>query len=426
MLKFPRPGAVKTRLIPALGAARACDVHRGLVSHTLGEIVRFAAHGEVMVEARIADAPDEIAARAWVGNGLLIRDQGDGDLGARMARAVATAFAEKAEAVVVIGGDCAELTAAHLEHAFAALQRSDVVIGPAEDGGYYLIGMRRLLPELFQGIHWGTSNVLAQTRTVARALRLNVEELATLGDVDVPADLARWARTPTARTAGRGGISVIIPALDEEARLPATLTAVRLGTPHEIIVVDGGSSDRTAEVARAHDCIVLTTSPGRAAQMNAGAAIATGEILLFLHADTLPPPDYSELVRSSLAERGVAGGAFEFAIAGEFLGRRLVERGTNWRARWRQLPYGDQGIFVRRTTFIEVGGFAALPIMEDYELVRRLRSVGTIAIAPGVALTSGRRWQRLGAIGTTLFNQMMILGYLTGISPARLARWYHP
>ena len=425
MLKFPRPGAVKTRLIPALGESRACELHRALVGHTLGEVERFASQRDVTVEARIANAPDETAARAWLGNGPMIRDQGDGDLGARMARAVATAFAEKTEAVVVIGGDCPDLTAAHLEHAFAALQRSDAVIGPAEDGGYYLIGMRRSLPELFQSIHWGTSEVLAQTRTVARALRLNVEYLAALGDVDVPADLARWARTPAARQAGRGGISVIIPALNEEERLPATLTAVRRGGPHEIIVVDGGSIDRTAEVARAHGCIVLTSSPGRAAQMNAGAAIATGEFLLFLHADTLPPPDYSELVRSSLAEPGVAGGAFEFAIAGEFLGRRLVEHGTNWRARWRRLPYGDQGIFVRRATFAEVGGFAALPIMEDYELVRRLRSVGTIVIAPGVALTSGRRWQRLGAVGTTLFNQIIILGYLTGISPARLARWYH-
>jgi hypothetical protein len=424
MLKFPTPGAVKTRLVPALGAVRACELHRALVAHTLAEVARFAAVGGVAVEVRVAGAPDEAAARAWLGDGVTIREQGEGDLGARMERAVGAAFSEGAASVVVIGGDCPELVAAHLAAAFGALEHTAVVVGPAADGGYYLIGMRRPLPALFHGIAWGTSEVRAQTLAIARAESIAVAQLDTLHDLDVPDDLPRWADTPAAREAGRGGVSVVIPVLNEAAQLPATLAAVLRDAPHEIVVVDGGSTDLSAEIARTHDAIALAAPRGRAAQMNAGAAVATGEFLLFLHADTLPPTGYPALVRTTLAGAGVAGGAFEFAIAGDFAGRRVIEHGTNWRARWRQTPYGDQGIFVRRDTFVRVGGFPALPIMEDDGFVRRLRRHGRIAIAPAAAITSGRRWEHRGALLTTLVNQCIVLGFRLGVPPARLARWY--
>ncbi|MEO7414838.1 MAG: TIGR04282 family arsenosugar biosynthesis glycosyltransferase, partial [Opitutaceae bacterium] len=418
MLKYPRPGAVKTRLIPALGEQRACELYRALVRHTLAEADRLAASGGVTIEARVAGAPDEAAARAWLGGAMTIRDQGEGDLGQRMERAVHAAFAEDNAPVVVIGGDCPQLAAEHLAAAFAALEHADAVIGPAADGGYYLIGLRRSLPPLFHGIRWGGAEVLAQTLAAARALSVDVVQLATLRDLDVPEDLPVWAETAAARAAGRGGVSVIIPVLDEEERLPTTLAAVQQGGPHEVIVVDGGSTDRTVEIARAHDTIMLAAPPGRARQMNCGAAVATGEYLLFLHADTIPPDGYVELLSATLAVSGVVGGAFEFAISGEFPGRQLIERGTNWRARRRQMPYGDQGIFVRREIFARVGGFPDLPIMEDYEFVRRLRRLGTIALAPGGAVIErpvvnhvgdlpfvGFGSERRGNVGRTINSQ---------------------
>ncbi|MCI0538140.1 MAG: hypothetical protein L0Z50_23280 [Verrucomicrobiales bacterium] len=113
-----------------------------------------------------------------------------------------------------------------------------------------------------------------------------------------------------------------------------------------------------------------------------------------------------------------------FAIAGDFAGRRMVECTTNWRARRCQLPYGDQGLFLRRETFNRLGGFLEMPIMEDYEFVRRLRRLGRIVIAPTPAITSSRRWQRLGWVRTTLINRAIILAYHLGASPSRLATWY--
>jgi rSAM/selenodomain-associated transferase 2/rSAM/selenodomain-associated transferase 1 len=424
MLKYPTPGTVKTRLAPALGPQRACALHRALVRQTLTEVERFASAASVAVEVRLAGAPDPAAERAWLGEGVVIRGQGDGDLGDRMDRAVTCAFTEGAGAVVVIGGDCPQLTAEHLDAAFAALAHSDAVLGPAADGGYYLIGQRRPLSALFQGIRWGSTEVLAQTLAVARAQSITVAQLATLHDIDLPEDLPHWAKTPAARAAGRSGLSVIIPALNEEAQLGATLLALQRDPPHEIIVADGGSIDRTVEVARAHDAIVLPTAGGRGRQMNFGAEVATGGVLLFLHADTILPANYLELIRATLARPGLVGGAFQFALEGAFTGRRLIERSTNWRARVRQMPYGDQGLFLRREVFDQVGGFPDQPIMEDYEFVRRLRRLGGIAIADGTATTSGRRWQRLGPWRTTLINSLMVLGYRIGVSPARLAKWY--
>jgi uncharacterized protein len=136
------------------------------------------------------------------------------------------------------------------------------------------------------------------------------------------------------------------------------------------------------------------------------------------------PAGYGGSIPALLGLPGVVGGAFRFAIGQEFAGRRLVERATNWRARRWQFPYGDQALFLRREAFARLGGFLEMPIMEDYELVRRLRRLGRIAITPEAAVTSGRRWQRLGWVRTTFVNRAIILAYHLGVSPARLAGWY--
>ncbi len=226
------------------------------------------------------------------------------------------------------------------------------------------------------------------------------------------------------RDSGPAEISVIIPALNEEGAIVSTLESVARGQPREIIVADGGSADKTRALASAFGARVISNQAGRARQMNAGAAKAGGNLLLFLHADTLPPRDWSRLAIETLRPREVAAGAFGFAIAGDLAGKRILEWATNRRSHWCQMPYGDQGLFLRREIFEEEGGFADLPIMEDYELVRRLRRRGRIVTVAGKAFTSGRRWQRLGIFKTTLLNRLMILGYRGGVRPERLAGLY--
>lgn len=221
-------------------------------------------------------------------------------------------------------------------------------------------------------------------------------------------------------------ISVIIPTLNEAAYLGRTLVTLQAAATGdiEVIVVDGGSTDRTVEIAQAAGCKVIRSTLGRATQMNTGAAQASGEILLFLHGDTQLPQQFDRLIKEALDRKSVIAGAFELKIEGSQWGLRWVEWGVKWRSSIFQLPYGDQALFLRADLFRNLGGFPALPIMEDFVFVRQLRKRGRLAIVPASVLTSGRRWETLGIFKTTLWNQVMILGFYLGIPPERLKAWY--
>jgi rSAM/selenodomain-associated transferase 2 len=219
-------------------------------------------------------------------------------------------------------------------------------------------------------------------------------------------------------------ISIIIPTLNEAPRIARTINTARNAKNIEIIVADGGSTDGTTEIATSLGVRVISTNPGRAVQMNAGATAAAGDILLFLHADTLLPSGFDNWARLALTKPRTVAGAFELAIDDRNPSLRLVEFGVNWRSRWLQMPYGDQAIFLPAATFDKIGGFPDLPLMEDFELLRRLHRFGRIEIVSVPALTSARRWQQLGVIKTTAINQIVIIAYFCGVSPDRLAFWY--
>jgi rSAM/selenodomain-associated transferase 2 len=219
-------------------------------------------------------------------------------------------------------------------------------------------------------------------------------------------------------------ISIIIPVLNEAPTIARVISTALEAKNVEIIVADGGSSDGTADIAKSLGVRVISTAPGRATQMNAGAAAATGDILLFLHADTLLPRGYDDSARRALANPSAVAGAFELKIDASRLSLRLVETGVNWRSNFLQMPYGDQAIFLKAATFDKIGGFPDLPLMEDFEFVRRLKKQGDIEIVPHPVLTSVRRWQQLGVIKTTAINQIVIIAYFLGVSPDRLAFWY--
>ena len=216
-------------------------------------------------------------------------------------------------------------------------------------------------------------------------------------------------------------ISVIIPVLNEAENIAATIASTK---NVEVIVVDGGSQDSTVQIAKELGVKVLVfNTANRAQQMNAGAQTATGEILLFLHADTRLPIQFDTMVYRAMAKNVVAG-AFALRIDNALWRLRLVEMGVNMRSRIFALPYGDQAIFLNAQLFHELGGFANLPIMEDFELICRLRRKGRIAIISTPIITSKRRWQKLGIIQTIFINQVAIIAYLLRISPQRIADWY--
>lgn len=219
-------------------------------------------------------------------------------------------------------------------------------------------------------------------------------------------------------------ISVIIPTLNEAAIIEKTLTGLPIHDRVERIVVDGSSSDGTAALAKPFADRILVTEPGRARQMNAGARAAGGEVFLFFHADSrLDEGGFREMI-DALEDPAVVGGAFRLAIDSTRPSLRIVEIAANLRTRLTGIPYGDQGIFVRRSVFERVGGFPDLPVMEDLEFARRLKRAGKIALLSRPMMTSSRRWDREGVGYSTVRNQIFVLLYYLGIPPARLSRWY--
>lgn len=221
-------------------------------------------------------------------------------------------------------------------------------------------------------------------------------------------------------------ISIVIPALNEAANIAATVNSAWATNPAEVIVVDGGSGDRTAELARAAGAAVVESPPGRARQQNAGAERAVGDALIFLHADCRLAGDALRQVARALADPQVECGAFCQQIEAEGRRFRWLERGNAWRVRRRGLAYGDQGIFVRRTVFESLGGFPEVRLMEDLILMRLLRRRSRPVLLPGPIFVSPRRWQKHGVIRQTARNWLLLSAFRLGVHPDRLAAFYSP
>lgn len=427
--RYPAAGKVKTRLIPALGPEGSARLHRRLTEHVVGvaRAARNAADPGTGVEITVCctGAPRRDF-RTWLGKDLQYARQGPGDLGARMERAFNRAFRKGAVSAVLIGTDVPCITSDILHQAPQALRASDTVLGRAADGGYYLIGMRSPSPGMFGHVDWGTGRVYEQTRNHIRRLGLTCADLPPLRDVDRPEDLTPLRTDPRFSDlfSGKALVSVIIPTLNEYHTIGRLLDRLLLSEEIECIVADGGSGDHTRDIAARSGATVLKVSGGRAFQQNAGAAIARGHILFFLHADTLPPEGYADKIRAALDDPSIAAGAFRFKTDDDRTVMHLVEWVTNLRSRVVQLPYGDQGLFLEKRVFDEMGGFPLIPIMEDFVLMGRLRARGRVITLSDTAVTSARRWRHLGVIRTTLMNQIMILGFLGGMPIQRLERFY--
>jgi rSAM/selenodomain-associated transferase 2 len=221
-------------------------------------------------------------------------------------------------------------------------------------------------------------------------------------------------------------VSILVPTLDEESELPALLDALAALTGRwELVVADGGSRDATLVLARAHPAapVVVQARGGRAVQLNAAAGAATGDVLLFLHADSRLPCDAYASLAEAWRTPGVAGGNFALRFAGDGTFERVL--GAIYRLQRRHgFYYGDSSVWVRREVFATLGGYREIPIMDDYDFVRRLERLGRTRCLPGPATTSARRWRAMGIPRTVLAWVVIRWLYVAGVSPQRLARLY--
>ena len=425
MAKAPVAGSVKTRLEPAFTPSECAAIQEQLIRRT----ARWAAHvapGAAYLAYDRPDARDQVAAlvppdaRLFVQSGI--------GLGERLTSATAAVWERHDGPLLVVGVDT-RLTTDHAEAALAQLAAgADAVFGPALDGGYYLAALARPLPELFalDLSAWGGPRVLELTLESAWKAGIRTALIHPERDLDTPADAEALSDDPEIgdllARARSPLVSVVVPTLDEAAALPGLLDHLAtLDGRFEVTVADGGSADRTAEIAANHALspTVLRVEGGRAAQLNAGAAAARGDPLLFLHADTRLPPDaYGSLTTST-----AAGGNFAIRFDGADAFSRVL--GAWYRAQRRLgIYYGDSAMWLTRRAFEALGGFRELPIMDDYDLARRLERRFATACLPGPVVTSARRWRALGVPRTVLSWVVIRWLFIAGVSPDRLARLY--
>jgi rSAM/selenodomain-associated transferase 2 len=223
-------------------------------------------------------------------------------------------------------------------------------------------------------------------------------------------------------------LSIVVPTLDEGeqvADLVASLQGLRR-RGHEVILIDGGSRDDTVAQATGHVDQLLASPRGRARQMNAGARVAQGDVLVFLHADTRLPPEADRLILEALADGRHAHGCFDLRLTGRRLPLRVVETAINLRSRLSRISTGDQTLFVTRRSFDRAGGFPEIPLMEDVALCQRLKRLGRPARARGRVITSSRRWEERGVVRTILLMWGLRSAFYLGVDAHLLARLYPP
>lgn len=405
--KFPEPGRVKTRLAETVGDQRAASVYERLAERCHRQLLALQSRG--LANAAVYGTGRAMPAfKKWLPGARYYWPQPAGDLTPRLQTAFEKGFSAGAHRVAAVGTDCPTLDAAAIAQALDALRNADVVIIPNTDGGYALIALKQNQPQLFEGIAWSTPLVFEQTRRRAAELGLSVCELQSLPDVDTADDLRFLPPL----------ISIIMPAFNEEPvlrrNLPRLMQQIADQPENlELIVVDGGSSDASVEVARDHGATVIASAKGRGRQMNAGTALARGEWLWYLHADcVVADGGVREICALTRRHFFRDWGYFRARIdaPGPVFG--LISWGIDLRSRWLQLPYGDQGLFVRTEIMQQFGGFIESQLLEDVDLVRRLANIGKPIRVASPVLINARRWRQLGAWGTTMMNWRIVFDYL--------------
>lgn len=465
--RYPTPGKTKTRLIPALGASGAAHLQLLMSNHIMSTLKKAQlAISNLCIEVRYYGGSEQDM-DYWIGSRgsdpvLVYRKQEGADLGERMSNALLEAMKEGAQTVLIVGSDIPGISPDLICEGFKLIEdeSSDIILGPAIDGGYYTVGAsaraEAKISQLFKGIDWGTDKVLQQQIEAGSALGLKLKLLATeLNDIDHNEDLPIVQKCMGISKTDilKPHWSIVIPVLNESHNLNRVIRTLveNADSPErlEIVLADGQSTDNPEKVVeelrnefkgRGVKLKLITCSQrGRGVQLNEGAAATSHKLLMFIHADSQLPVHYDSKATNILTKPGVTAGAFHFGldvihvtekrkeVSWWFLQQmKLLEWGTKRRSIHYELPYGDQGLFMWRNTFDSVGGYPMYRLMEDYEMVARLKKIGHIGFVEGMPLlTSARRWQKHGYLKITGMNTFIIMAYKCGVHPNTLARWYY-
>lgn len=402
----PEPGATKTRMMPYLTADKCSELHKCM----LRDIAKEMRHVDAdIIVAYTGGAPHFLKSiikedSRFRSGAVYIEQRGDG-IGEKMENAIADAMSLGYQKAVLIGTDIPEIEAESIETAFALLDVNDVCIGPTEDGGYYLIGMKSVHHVAFDVKTYGVGTVFDETVSSMEKAGLKVGRADVYADMDTPDDAAgfrnRMREDAGLRHSFTGrflrdnmSVSVIIPVYNESKEIGRMLEQMELyRNDCEIIFVDGGSTDNTGSLIEESGFRLIRSEKGRGVQMNNGALASEGDVLFFLHCDSVLPYNFIDEIRSVMS--GHVWGCFgvKFPSRNFFmLTNRII---SNHRAFCRSLPFGDQGIFIDRGVFFETGMFPELPIMEDYAFSRKLKRYGLgIGITKQRIVSSARRYGR--------------------------------
>ena len=427
----PVPGTTKTRLMPYYSAEKCAELHRCFLKDMAREMRK--ADADIIV-AYTGGEP--VYLRETFGrNAEYIAQRGD-DLGQKMKNAFTDAFSMGYKRVILTGTDIPELKAESVNTAFEMLESYDIVLGPTTDGGYYLIGMNILHPEAFDVKLYGVSTVFDETANSIKEAGLTVSFADEYRDIDERKDIAdlRGRIRDDASAAGRYtrrflmeniDISIIIPVYNEEGTIITMMEQLR---PHkdeaEIIFVDGGSTDGTLALI-GDEFSVISCERGRGRQLNEGAAASDGDVLFFLHCDSILPNGFLSEIKRCMMRRPFGCFGVKFDSRNFFmLTNRIV---SNFRASLGGLPFGDQGIFIERQLFLDAGMFPEIPVMEDYEFSLKMKKRGfRPAMARSRILTSSRRYGKgtLSIIKTEMLMFYLRILYGMGEDPSRLKQRY--
>ncbi len=449
--RFPKAGESKTRLIPAIGAENAANLQKEMTEFILYEA--FLTKSTVQLHfsngtnsqmqdwlynslyEKVKKRPfQELQSEDFYSeftNKIQFVEQVEGDLGQKLFSAcmhASQSFDEvKRKKIVIIGSDCPSIRKELLDEALYSLETHDCVIGKAQDGGYYLIAFaldtgngqcnEEQLSDIFSDITWGSEKVFEQTMAKIHKHALSYFLLPCYSDVDFVQDIPKK-------------ISLIIPTLNEEKNLEKLFLSMPSAFNIEYIVADANSTDKTREIAQLYADKVIISEKGRAIQLQRAFEQASGEILLFLHADSLLPTSWDSSVRNILENEDCFLGYFDFALFSDFeqgfwgkIKINILEYFTNLRSHYLKLPYGDQALFVRKKDF-SAWNLPIYPILEDVYLVKKAREHGKIQSTGKAIQTSFRRWQKHGFLKIICINQSVLICNALGMDLEKIKECY--